>query len=53
MKVKANCTINATKVEVFNAFSDLKNLANNVRAIKGIELSLCVRIVVVRHKICV
>jgi hypothetical protein len=38
MKVKANCTINATKVEVFNAFSDLKNLANNVRAIKGIEL---------------
>lgn len=38
MKVKANCTINATKVELFNAFSDLKNLANNVRAIKGIEL---------------
>jgi polyketide cyclase/dehydrase/lipid transport protein len=38
MKVKANCTINATKIEVFNAFSDLKNLANNVRAIKSIEL---------------
>lgn len=38
MKVKANCTINATKDEVFNAFSDLKNLANNVRAIKSIEL---------------
>ena len=38
MKVKANCTINATKDEVFNAFSDLKNLANNVRAIKRIEL---------------
>ncbi len=38
MKVKANCIINATKVEVFNAFSDLKNLANNVRAIKSIEL---------------
>ncbi len=38
MKVKANCTINARKVEVFNAFSDLKNLENNVRAIKSIEL---------------
>lgn len=38
MKVKAKCTINATKVEVFNAFSDLKNLANNVRAIKSIEI---------------
>ncbi len=38
MKVKANCTIKATKDEVFNAFSDLKNLANNVRAIKSIEL---------------
>ncbi len=38
MKVKANCSINATKAEVFNAFSDLKNLANNVEAIKSIEL---------------
>jgi hypothetical protein len=38
MKVKANCTINAKKYEVFNAFSDLKNLANNVEAIKSIEL---------------
>jgi hypothetical protein len=38
MKVKANCTINAKKDEVFNAFSDLKNLANNVEAIISIEL---------------
>ena len=38
MKVKANCTINATKVEVFNAFSDLKSLANNIKAIKRIEV---------------
>lgn len=38
MKVQANCTINAAKIEVFNAFSDLKNLSNNVRAIKSIEL---------------
>jgi hypothetical protein len=38
MKVKANCTINATKVEVFNAFSDLNNLSSNVKAITRIEL---------------
>ncbi|MCB1191463.1 MAG: SRPBCC family protein [Leptospiraceae bacterium] len=38
MKVKAHCTISAPKAKVFNAFSDLKNLANNVRAIKSIEL---------------
>lgn len=38
MKVKANCIINATKVEVFNAFTDLKNLSKNIRAIKSIKL---------------
>ncbi len=38
MKVKAHGTINAEKAEVFNAFSDLKNLANNVKAIKSIEI---------------
>lgn len=38
MKVKASSRINARKIDVFNAFSDLKNLAKNVRAIKNIEL---------------
>jgi len=38
MKVIANGTINARKDEVFKAFSDLKNLANNVSAIKSIEI---------------
>lgn len=38
MKVTANCTINASKIEVFNAFSDLDNLANTVQAIKNIKV---------------
>lgn len=38
MKIEAFCHIKASKREVFETFSDLENLANNVTAITNIEL---------------
>jgi|GEM_PF-5507242 len=38
MKIVANCSINAPLFEVFNTFSDLNSLAENVDAIKHIEV---------------
>lgn len=38
MKIQVSCQIAAPKTKVFETFSDLENLANNVKAITNIEL---------------
>lgn len=38
MKIQASCEIAAPRAEVFEAFADLTNLANTVKAITQVEL---------------